>query len=142
MTVLRAPAPGVALAAEAEQMTMQVAKQTEALILAELKRFLDQGSIVLIEGGRTFTRSPDGKLHFNQMVGLKLRDQEIIEALRSELRAAERSLHYWKEENEALWRVADAAQLIAYPRGFRDGNVPDDLHRALAALPKREGGTE
>jgi hypothetical protein len=33
-----------------------------------------------------------------------------------------------------LIAVAKAAKLIAYPRGFRDGNVPDDLHRSLAAL--------
>jgi len=76
------------LGAEAKQMTMQVAQQTEALILEELSRFLDQGSTVLIKGPLTFTRSPDGKLHFNQMVGLKLRDQDTIEALRAERDAA------------------------------------------------------
>lgn len=43
-----------------------------------------------------------------------------------------------RAENEQLRAVAEAARIVAYPRGYRDGNVPDDLHRALVALPPRK----
>lgn len=39
---------------------------------------------------------------------------------------------------EELERAAD---LVCHPRGFRDGNVPDDLHRALSTIREaREAG--
>jgi len=71
------------------------------------------------------------RLESDRVKKIYIATQIIIKELREERDAA-------LAENKALWRVADATHLIAYPRGFRDTNVPDDLHRALAALPKRD----
>ena len=81
-----------------------------------------------------------------------LAERDKYGAENARLRAAERSLHYWQEENAALWRVA-----YAFNAFQKHPLIPrwDDQHmyqapgslwdlvrlgrEALASLPKREG---